>query len=118
MCVCVCVLGGGLIQIQNGQCVCRLSRYKTIMCMDYPNTEAINDCVDYPNTKQSIICVFVGYPNTKQSVSVCGGYPNGLLTLNFKYPLVLHPPLSIWRFKSSEMLCLVNWKTLRFRRSY
>ena len=84
--MCVCVCGGGYPDTKKSVCVCRLSTYKTIMCIDYSNTNTISVYVDYPNTKQSVsvcICrlsryktvsVCVGYPNTKQSM--CIGNPN------------------------------------------
>ena len=51
------------------QCVCRLSKYKTINACRVPEYKTIIVCVGCPNIKESVGCV--GYPNIKEYISVC-----------------------------------------------
>jgi hypothetical protein len=110
------------------QCVCRLCKYKTTKACRVPKYKTIIVCVGCPNIKGvSRVYGLSKYKRVYQCVCVCVCVCVCLdvcvcvvgerVTLNLQYLLALHPPLSVWRFKSSGMLRLVDWKTLRFIRS-
>jgi len=118
MCVCVCVCVRERERDPNIkviQYVCRLSNLKQSISVytRYPETKTVNQCVCRLSKYKRVSWVYRLSRYKTISMCVCGG--GGLHQI---CSIPLHPPRSIWRFKSSGMLLPVDWKTMRFRRPY